>query len=140
MTEHRQSKKRRILRLSDEPELGLGRYHASYRDPTGKPRRKRFSKDRTESELAYRRWVVENYNQAAVIVAPSGDLGKWNINQSLPATANAYTQHEKRPVRPKGARRATGTISRSSMTAEGRWSAFSSVASNDTRLGWANAS
>jgi len=111
MAEQRQSRKRRIPKLSDKPEPGLGRYYASYRDPAGKPRRKRFSKDRTESELAYHRWVVENYDQAAVIIAPDGDLGKGSINQSLPAIANAYIQHEKRRVRPEGARRAKGTIS-----------------------------
>ena len=76
MPEQRRPRKRRIPKLSDKPEPGVGRYYASYRDPAGKPKRKRFSKDRAESELAYHRWVVENYDQAAVIIAANGDLGK----------------------------------------------------------------
>ena len=44
-------------------------------------------------------------------MASNGDLGKGNINQSLPAIANAYIQPEKQRVRPEGARRAKGTIS-----------------------------
>ncbi len=111
MAEQKQSRKRRIPKLSDKPEPGLGRYHTSYRDPAGKPRRKRFSKDRTESEPAYHRWVVENNDQAADIIASNGDHDKGNVNQSLPAIANAYIQHEKQRVRPEGARRAKGTIS-----------------------------
>ena len=111
MPEQRRPRKRRIPKLSDKPEPGVGRYYASYRDPAGKPKRKRFSKDRAESELAYHRWVVENYDQAAVIIVANGDLGKGDINQSLPAIANAYIQHEKQRVRPEGARRAMGTIS-----------------------------
>jgi len=113
MAEQRQSqsRKRRIPKLSNKPEPGLGRYYASYRDATGKARRKRFSKDRTESELAYHRWVVENYDQAATIISSDDDLGKGNVNQSLPVIANAYIQHEKRRVRPDDARRAKGTIS-----------------------------
>ncbi len=75
MAEQGQSRKRRIPKLSDKPEPGLGRYYTSYRDPAGKPRRKRFSKDRTESELAYHRWVVENYDQSAAIIASNDDLG-----------------------------------------------------------------
>lgn len=111
MTEQRRHRKRRIPKLFDKPEPGAGRYYPCYRGPAGKPKRKRFSTDRTESELAYHRWVVENYNQAAVIISPNGDLGKGKINQSLPAIADAYIQHEKRRVRPEGARRAKGTIS-----------------------------
>ncbi len=111
MNEQGRPRKRRIPRLSKKPEPGTGRYYASYRDSTGKPRRKRFSADRTESELAYHRWIVENYDQSALIIAANPDLGKGNISQSLPAIANAYIQHEKRRVRPEGGRRARGTIS-----------------------------
>ncbi len=111
MAERGQQRKRRIPKLSSKPEPGTGRYYASYRDPAGKPRRQRFSNDRAESELAYHRWVVENYDQSAAIIAPAGNIGKGNINQSLPAIANAYIQHEKQRVRTDGARRAKGTIS-----------------------------
>ena len=111
MTEQGRPRKRRIPKLSNKPEPGTDRYYTSYRDPAGKPRRKRFSTDRTESELAYHRWVVENYDQTAVIIAGDGDLGKGDINQSLPVIANAYVRHEKERVRPEGARRAKGTIS-----------------------------
>jgi hypothetical protein len=111
MAEQGQQRKRRIPKLSRKPEPGTGRYYASYRDPAGKPRRQRFSTDRTESELAYHRWVVENYDQSAAIIAPDGNIGKGDISQSLPAIANAYIQHEKRRVRPEGGRRARGTVS-----------------------------
>ena len=57
-----------------------GRWQVRYRDPAGKPRRQRFSKDRTESELAYHRWVVENYDQSAAIIAPDGNIGKGDGN------------------------------------------------------------
>lgn len=96
MAEQRPSRKRRIPKLSDKPEPTLDRYYTSYRPPAGKPRRKHCSKDRTESELAYRRWVVENYDQATAIIAPNGDLGKSNINQSLPASRSSEKQRTSR--------------------------------------------
>ncbi len=111
MTEQKPQRKRRIPRLSDKPEPGTGRYYTSYRDPAGKPRRQRFSTDRTESELAYHRWVVENYDQAAAIVTRDSEVGKGDLDDSLPAIAEAYLQHERRRVRLEEARRAKGTIS-----------------------------
>jgi len=111
MNELRKHKKRRIPKLSVKPEPGTMRYYASYRSTDSKPKRKRFTRDRKESEIAYHRWVVENYDQSARIVANDHDAGKANFDQSLPVIANAYIQHEKQRVRSDGARRAKGTIS-----------------------------
>jgi len=75
------------------------RYYASYRGPDSKPKRKRFIKDRRESEIAYHRWVVKNYDQFSRIVANDHYAGKVNFDQSLPVIANTYIQHEKHLVR-----------------------------------------
>ncbi len=107
----RKHKKRRIPKLSVKPEPGTMRYYASYRGSDGKPKRKRFTNDRKESEIAYHRWVVENYDRSSRILANDHDAGKANFDQSLPVIANAYIQHEKQRVRFEGAKRAKGTIS-----------------------------
>ena len=107
----RKHKKRRIPKLSTKPEPGTLRYYASFRGPDGKPKRKRFTKDPNESELAYHRWVIENYDQSARIIAGDHDAGNANFDQSLPVIANAFIQHEKQRVRSDEARRAKGTIS-----------------------------
>ena len=104
-------KKRRIPKLSTKPEPGTLRYYASFRGPDGKPKRKRFTKDRNESELAYHRWVIENYDQSARIIAGDHDAGNANFDQCLPVIANAFIQHEEQRVRSDEARRAKGTIS-----------------------------
>jgi len=111
MNNLRKHKKRRIPKLSVNPEPGTMRYYASYRGTDGKPKRKRFTRDRKESEIAYHRWVIENYDQSSRIVANDHDAGKVDFDQSLPVIANAYIQHEKQRVRSDGARRAKGTIS-----------------------------
>ena len=90
MTELRKHKKRRIPKLSAKSEPGTMRYYASYRGPDGKPKRKRFSKDRKESEIAYHRWVVENYDQSPGILTSDNGAVKANIDQSFPIIANAY--------------------------------------------------
>jgi hypothetical protein len=86
-------------------------YYASYRGSDGKSKRKRFTRDRTESDIAYHRWVVENYDQSPRIIASDYDADKANFDQSFPVFANAYIQHEKQRVRSEEARRAKGTIS-----------------------------
>ena len=110
------SKRNRIPKLSGRPEPGKGKYYAAYRGPNGKPKRKRFSKDRKESERLYRRWVVANYDPDVRIVlghraAYKGGLPRSDAQQSLPYVANALIQHEKGRVREDGGRRARGTIS-----------------------------
>ena len=107
----RKHKKRRIPKLSTKPEPGTLRYYASFRGPDGKPKRKRFTKDPNESELAYHRWVIENYDQSARIIAGDHDAGNANFDQCLPVIANAFIQHEEQRVRSDEARRAKGTIS-----------------------------
>ena len=111
MIQSPKNKRRRIANLSTKPEPGTGRYYASYRDTEGKPRRKRFTKDRKESKILYHHWVVEKYDQYSNIIVRTSDFYNTNLEQSLPSIANAYIQHEKRRVRPDGAKRAKGTIS-----------------------------
>ena len=111
LMETRKYKKRRIPKLSSKPEPGTKRYYASYRGPDGKTKRKRFTRNRDASEMAYHRWVVENYDPEVKIIGDSLDTSKDNLNQSLPVIANAYIKHEQNRVRADDARRATGTIS-----------------------------
>ena len=76
MNELRKHKKRRIPKLSVKPEPGAMRYYASYRGSDGRPKRKRFARDRKESGIAYHCWVVENYDQPVRIVANDHDIDK----------------------------------------------------------------
>lgn len=107
MAKHR---KRRIPQLSQKPELTSGRYYTSFRDESGRPRRKRFSTDRRASEITYHRWVVENYDQASTVITNEGPDGT-ATDTSLPVIANAYVQHEKQRARPETSRHTRGTIS-----------------------------
>ncbi len=106
----------RIPKLSDKPEPGKGKYYAAYRGPNGKAKRKRFSKDRKESERLHRRWIVATYDPDVEIVLGNGAAGKGRseksgAHHSLPYIANALIQHERGRVREDGGRRAGGTIS-----------------------------
>jgi len=103
--------RRRIPKLSKEPESGNGRYSAAYRDADGKCQRERFTRDRKESEQLYRRWVIEHYDDAADIVIRDGSGFKDDLERSLPYIANAFVRHEEGRVRADGAPRMKGTIS-----------------------------
>ena len=111
MNEPKKERKKRIPKLSNKPEQGTGRYYTSFRDPNGKPKRQRFSKNREESQLMYHRWVIENYDKSAEIITSKTMQSKNNFPQSLPVIANAYIQHERERVRVDGAKRIRGTIS-----------------------------
>jgi hypothetical protein len=87
MNELRKHKKRRIPKLSAKPEPGTRRYYASYRGPDGKSKRQRFTKDPKESEIAYHRWVVENYDQSSRIITNNNESSNVNLDQSLPVCA-----------------------------------------------------
>ena len=54
-TNERLATRRRIPKLSERLEEPNGRYYSSYRDADGKCQRQRFSRDRKESDQAYRR-------------------------------------------------------------------------------------
>lgn len=62
-------KKRRWMpKLSRSPESATGRFYATYTDDAGKEKRKRFATDRTASQIAYSRWVLERYGEHVGIV------------------------------------------------------------------------
>lgn len=103
--------RRRIPKLSEQPEGPNGRYYTSYRDAKGKCQRQRFSRDRKESEQAYRRWVIEHYDDSADIVIRDGAGRKDALEQTLPYIANAFIKHDEGRVRADGTARKKGTIS-----------------------------
>ncbi len=69
MSSGKRQHRKRTPKLSDKPEPGSNRYYASYRDENGKSRRKRFTRDRQESERPYDVWI-KAYEEAIV---PSRD-------------------------------------------------------------------
>ena len=81
-----------------------------YRDANGKCQRRRFTRDRKESEQEYRRWVIEHYDDAADIVIRDGSGFKGDPVQTLPHIANAFIKHDEGRVRPDGSARQKGTI------------------------------
>ncbi len=109
-TNPRLATRRRIPKLSENTEGRKGRYYAAYRDADGKCQRRRFSRDRKESEQEYRRWVIEHYDDAADIVIRDGSGFKGDSVQTLPHIANAFIKHDEGRVRPDGAARKKGTI------------------------------
>ena len=109
-TNRRLATRRRIPKLSKNTEGPKGRYYASYRDADGKCQRRRFTRDRKESEQEYRRWVIEHYDDAADIVIRDGSGFKGESVQTLPHIANAFIKHDEGRVRPDGAARKKGTI------------------------------
>ena len=92
-TRHRTSK------LSEKPERQTGRYYAAYRDDDGKPPRKRFTKDREESEHLYHLWLAERYNPDIEIISRSAETDKPVTDASLLAISSAYLERQGRRVR-----------------------------------------
>lgn len=70
----------RIPKLSEKPAPGTERYYTSFRGPIGSARRQRFIKDHKESELLYRRRVVETYDDSADIVIRYGSWFKGDLS------------------------------------------------------------
>ena len=97
--------RQRIPKLSEKPEPRTGRYYASFRGPNGTARRRRFTKDRKESEPLYRRWVVEHYDDTAGIIIRDGSGFKGDMERTLPYIANAFLRHDEGRVRLDGALR-----------------------------------
>lgn len=73
--------------------------------------RRRFTRDRKESEQLYRRWVVEHYDDTADIVIRDGSGFKGDMERTLPYIANAFVRHDEGRVRLDGAPRTKGAIS-----------------------------
>ena len=81
-TNERLATRQRIPKLSEQPEGPNGRYYSSYRDANGKCQRQRFSRDRKESEQAYRRWAIKHYDDSVDIVIRDGTGRKDALEQT----------------------------------------------------------
>jgi len=89
----------RTPQLSEKPERHTGRYYAAYRDDDGKPKRKRFTKDRKESEHLYHLWLAERSNPDIEIISRQAEADKPVTDTSLVAVSSAYLERQGRRVR-----------------------------------------
>lgn len=98
------SPRRRIPKLSPQPEKATGRYYTSYRNKDGQPRRKRFTRDHDESLRLYEAWVRDYIGQSENSNEPV-DGTSW------PGLATQFLHREQQRVRLDDISRPRGTIS-----------------------------
>ncbi|MEM7682950.1 MAG: site-specific integrase [Planctomycetota bacterium] len=119
--------RRQIPKLSFTEAQGIG-YHASYRDPvTNTPRRKRFGMvTEAEARVVYSRWLAEHMGglaappakpsptrkAEAAATTPPPSVVSTPTEGSLLAVADSLLRQEERRIRPEGAARSPGSITR----------------------------